>query len=294
VHPAARAVLGHSEAERIAWLRRERWIGYPRAHQALTILEELLSLPVRQRMPNLLIIGPTNNGKTMIVEKCCRDHPSGPSADGEHEVIPVVMVQMPSEPDLKRFYAAILRAVHAPPRPPRELLAKVEDFTLRLLQRIGVRMLIIDEVHNLLGGSSAQQRAFLNVLRSLGNTLRIPLVCVGTREAYLAIRSDEQLENRFEPFALPHWQAAADYASLLASFEAIFPLRYPSRLSQPPLSTHILARSEGTIGEIATFLTRAATLAIRSGQERIDLPLLSQVEYHPPSERRRLFERPLA
>ena len=294
LHPAARAVLGHSEAERTAWLRSERWIGYPRAHHALTILEDLLSLPVRQRMPNLLIIGPTNNGKTMIVEKFCRDHPSGPSADGEHEVIPVVIVQMPSEPDLKRFYAAILRSVHAPPRPPRELLAKVEDFTLRLLQRIGVRMLIIDEVHNLLGGSNAQQRAFLNVLRSLGNTLRIPLVCVGTREAYLAIRSDEQLENRFEPFALPRWQADADYASLLASFEAIFPLHYPSRLSQPPLSTHILAQSEGTIGEIATFLTRAATLAIRSGQERIDLPLLSQVEYHPPSERRRLFERTLA
>jgi len=81
---------------------------------------------------------------------------------------------------------------------------------------------------------------------------------------------------------------------LLASFEATFPLRYPSHLSQPPLSTHILAQSEGTIGEISTFLTRAATLAIRSGQERIDLPLLSQVDYHPPSERRRVFERTLA
>jgi type II secretory pathway predicted ATPase ExeA len=294
LHPAARVVLDHSEAERTAWLQRERWVGYPRAQQALSLLEDLLSLPVRQRMPNLLIIGPTNNGKTMIVEKFCRDHPAGPSADDEHEVIPVVIVQMPSEPDLKRFYAAIVRAVHAPPRPPREVLAKVEDFTLRLLQRIGVRLLIIDEVHNLLGGSSAQQRAFLNVLRSLGNTLRIPLVCVGTREAYLAIRSDEQLENRFAPFALPRWQADADYASLLASFEAIFPLRYPSGLSQPPLSTQILAQSEGTIGEIATFLTRAAILAIRSGQERIDQPLLSQVDYRPPSERRRLFERTLA
>lgn len=294
LHPAARAVLDHSEAQRIAWLRRERWVGYPRAHQALSILADLLSLPVRQRMPNLLLIGPTNNGKTMIVEKFCRDHPAGPSADGEHEIIPVVMVQMPSEPDLKRFYAAILRAVHAPPRPPRELLAKVEDFTLRLLQRLGVRLLIIDEVHNLLGGSNAQQRAFLNVLRFLGNTLRIPLVCVGTREAYLAIRSDEQLENRFEPFALPPWQADADYAALLASFEALFPLRHPSHLSQPPLSTHIFAQSEGTIGEIAMFLTQAAALAIRSGQERIDLALLSQVNYRPPSERRRLFERTLA
>src|SRR5919109_3186357 len=143
LHPAARAMLGHSEAERTAWLWTERWIGYPRAPQALTILEDLLSLPVRQRMPNLLLIGPTNNGNTMIVEKFRRDHPSGPSADGEHEVIPVVMVQMPSEPDLKRFYAALLRAVHAPPKPPRELLAKVEDLTLRLLQRIGVRVVIL-------------------------------------------------------------------------------------------------------------------------------------------------------
>jgi Bacterial TniB protein len=264
------------------------------SHQALTILEDLLTLPVRQRMPNLLIIGPTNNGKTMIVEKFRRDHPAAPSADGAHEIMPVVLVQMPSEPDLKRLYAAILRAVHAPPRPPHEPLAHVEDFTLRLLQRIGLRVLVLDEVHNLLGGSSAQQRALLNVLRCLGNTLRVPLVCVGTREAYLAIRSDEQLENRFEPFAVPRWQADADYASLLASFEALFPLRHASHLSQPPLSTHILAQSEGTIGEISTLLTRAAVLAIRQGQERIDLPLLSLVDYHPPTERRRVFERTLA
>ncbi len=38
---------------------------------------------------------------------------------------------------------------------------------------------------------------FLNLIRFLGNQLRIPLVGVGTREAYLAIRSDDQLENRF-------------------------------------------------------------------------------------------------
>lgn len=33
----------------------------------------------------------------------------------------------------------------------------------------------------------------------LCNELRILLVGVGAREAYLAIRSDDQLENRFEP-----------------------------------------------------------------------------------------------
>lgn len=124
--------------------------------------------------------------------------------------------------------------------------------------------------------------------------LRIPLVCVGPRAAYLAIRSDGQLENRFAPFTVPRWQADADSASWLVSFETIVPLRHPSHVSQPPVSTHILTPSEGTIGAIATFLTRAATLAIRKGQERIALSLWSQVEDHPPSERRRLCERPLA
>src|SRR5467141_2608762 len=143
VHPAARAVLNQSEAERTAWLRTERWIGYPRAHQALTILEDLLSLPVRHRMPNLLIVGPTNNGKTMIVEKFRRDHHPTIASDGANEVMPDIVVQMPSEPDLQRVYATILREVSAPVR-PREPLAKVEDFTLRLLQQIGLRMLVID------------------------------------------------------------------------------------------------------------------------------------------------------
>src|SRR6266436_8160597 len=40
LHPVARAVLDHSEAERTAWIRTERWIGYPRAPHALTILLE--------------------------------------------------------------------------------------------------------------------------------------------------------------------------------------------------------------------------------------------------------------
>jgi hypothetical protein len=56
-------------------------------------------------------------------------------------------------------------------------------------------MLVIDELHNVLAGRSDKRREFLNLIRFLGNQLRIPLVGVGTREAYLAIRSDDQLEK---------------------------------------------------------------------------------------------------
>ncbi len=67
--PAAQGLARLPSDERIHRLRADRWIGYPRAVEALNRLEALYTWPNKQRMPNLLLVGPTNNGKSMIVEK---------------------------------------------------------------------------------------------------------------------------------------------------------------------------------------------------------------------------------
>jgi hypothetical protein len=273
-------------------VRADRWIGYPRATEALGRLETLLSWPSKQRMPNLLLIGPTNNGKSMIVEKFRRGHP--PVSYPDREEIPVLVVQMPSEPSVGRFYTTLLAATGAPMRARQYRLADLEQLVLRLLRAAGVRMLVIDKLHNVLGGRGDRRREFLNLIRFLGNELRIPLVGVGTREAYLAIRSDDQLENRFAPFTLPRWEAGAGSCSLLASFAASFPLRQASRIAITEMATYLLTRSEGTIGELARLLTDAAVAAIESGEEAINQRTLLLAPYAGPSERRRLFERELA
>jgi hypothetical protein len=54
-----------------------------------------------------------------------------------------------------------------------------------------------------------------------------------------------------------------------------------------------LDKTEGTIGEMATLLTRAAVLAIETGEECIHHDLLLAVDYDSPTERRRAFEREL-
>ena len=185
LRPEIRPITCLPGEERLRFVRADRWIGYTRAATALERLEELYGWPGRQRMPNMLLIGPTNNGKSMIVEKFRRTHPQVSHPDREE--IPVVVVQMPSEPSVTRFYVAVLAAMGAPLR-PRQRLAELEQATLALLRAVGVRMLVIDELHNVLAGSSDRRREFLNLIRFLGNELRIPLVGVGTREAYLAIR----------------------------------------------------------------------------------------------------------
>ena len=112
-------------------------------------------------MPNMLIISPTNNGKTMIVEKFRRSHLPYESDDGKYEVIPVLMVQMPSDPTIQRFYAAIITALGSPvTRYPST--TRYETMALQLLSATKTKILInihaiivISEIHQVGIGSTS-------------------------------------------------------------------------------------------------------------------------------------------
>lgn len=289
--PAARAIALLPPRDRLPQLRPQWWIGHVRAQAALDRLEAVLqSGPGRLRPPNLLIVGPTNNGKSMIAEKFRRTHPARPSSYGDHEVIPILIVQMPPEPSPRRFYGAVLTALNAPIS-PHTSGDRLERQVLRLLREVETRVLVIDELHNLLAGTYRRRAEFLNLLRFLGNELRIPLVGLGTKQAQIAVRSDDQLENRFEPVPLPAWEDDLEFARLLSSFESALPLRDPSHLAATPdLRSLILRRSGGLIGEVSAMLTSAATRALLSGRERIDRTMLDEADYRGPNERRALFD----
>jgi type II secretory pathway predicted ATPase ExeA len=290
LNAAARAALALPPAARIDRIRGPRWIGYPRAKQLLAKLDDLLTHPKTHRMPNLLIVGDTNAGKTMLANRFVQLHPAADNPDGDAVIVPVLVVQAPPGPDESRFYNTILEALFAPYN-PRERVANKQVQVLRILKQIGLRILIIDEVHNVLTGPVNKQRLFLNVLKYLGNDLQIPLVGLGTTEALRAMQADPQLANRFEPAALPRWRLDPDFQMLLASFEQALPLRKPSRLADEQMARKLLVLSEGSLGELAALLTAAAVYAVKSGAERIDAKLLAAIDWTPPSERRRGAER---
>ncbi|MCU0812608.1 MAG: TniB family NTP-binding protein [Thiobacillaceae bacterium] len=284
--PSTRAQMDRPPDERLLWLLEPRWIGYTCAQTALSRLEALMRHPPIHRMPNLLLVGPTNNGKTCIVQHFADRYPPLLDTDGERRSCPVVAIQMPPVPDEGRLYEEVLEQVQAPYRsrlPAAHQLAQVR----LLLRHLKVKMLIVDELHHLLASRLERQRIVLNTLKFLGNDLQIPLVGVGTADALRAIQTDPQLANRFRPVALPQWTLNDEYRKLLASFERLLPLRQPSRLHALELATELLTLSEGTIGDLATVLTLAAEAAIRSGQERIDRALLRALDWDPPSLQRR-------
>lgn len=294
--PGARAAALLPDAERLALLRTERWwIAHDRAEAALARLDALLrDGPGQIRPPNLLLAGPTNNGKSWIVERfrCAHELPGGEDAERR----PVVAMQMPTEPTVARFYAALLAHLRAPVAHagPGARKHELEQLALRVLRGIGTRVLVIDELNNMLSGTRMARGEFLNLLRWLGNELRIPIVGAGTRDAWLAIRTDPQLENRFEPFVLPPWRPGPDAARLLQGFATLLPLRRPSDLRGVGLVGSVVARTGGTIGEVAALLRAAAGAAIAGGEERITPDVLARAAYLGPAERRQTVERELA
>ncbi len=284
--PISRSWMALADEERIHQLNRALWIGYPQAKLALSRMEELIEHPKIDRMPNMLLVGRTNNGKTQILRRFQELHPASDNVGGEAISVPVLYVQTPPVPDERRLYMAILDSLFAKYSQsdrPSKLFSNVRD----KFNRVGVRMLILDELNSLMSGTLPQQRKFLTELKYLGNELRIPIVAAGTEDAVRALQTEDQLTNRFIPVTLPRWGMDADFRRMLASWEQLLPLRLPSGLAEKNLAHEIWTLSEGTIGEVASLLKASARYAIRAKLEKIDIDVIAKCGYEKPSARKK-------
>ncbi len=214
--PSAQAALLLPLDERVRYLQISRWICYDYAEAILKDLQELLEHPKVLRMPNLLLWGDTNCGKTAIIDRFCQRYPLRQNGEEEADVVPVLYIQAPPIPDERRFYSLILDKLRVPHK-TNERADRMMCQILKMFPKLGVRMLIVDEIHHILAGNLQRQRAFLNVIKYLGNEAVIPIVGVGTISALNALQTDAQLANRFEPRNLPRWRLDTRYRQLLAA-----------------------------------------------------------------------------
>ena len=282
-------VLNGSDNDRITYLRKQKWIPYPMADRILAKLEDLRNYPTVDRMPNVLIVGNTNNGKTALINKFYKKNaPYLREGDCNKVVVPVLLVQAPPEPDERSFYNKILDILNAPiinSEKPDNKRRRI----ISLLKQLEVRLLIIDEIHHVLAGTPTKQRVFLNVLKYLSNELKISIVCAGIQEAFNVIQSDTQLANRFETMVLEQWKYNETFNQLLINYESLLPLKNPSFLIENSMASKIIAMSDGLIGEISTILIRSAELAIKSGVEKINHKILDSIEYVSPENRKKML-----
>lgn len=275
-----------SDQERTEQLRVPRWLGYPRAKEIDTRLEWLFSHPRVTRMPNMLLIGRTNNGKSELVDRFASRHLPSDNPGEETIIAPVLAIQTPPKPTEVGLYTEILNPLLK--RLAHGTVADKRSRTVEILRKIQLKVLVLDEMHNMLSLTAPAQREFLNAVKYLTNELQISIVGVGDETLISAVSIDSQIQNRFPPEILPRWKVGAEFNRLLASFEKVLPLRNCSGLAEPMLAMKLAALCEGTIGELSQLLNLASTYAIGSGEERITAEVLNKCGYTPPSERKKL------
>ena len=266
-------MTGVNEVEaRIQALKKPVWIGYARAVTIREQMEELFNHPRMHRMPNLALIGESNNGKSMLLNNFARKHDPtlAPDYDVNSDQIdrPIFLFQAPPEPDEGRLYNRMLTELYAEGSEREPAESKLRRLSV-LLKALNTRMVMIDEFGFFQAGTPMKQRKLLNALKFLGNELQIPMVVAAVPETLNLLQSDPQVANRFEPVFLPKWKMGTDFQKLLATMEKTLGLRHPSNLAAEPMAQRILDESNGIIGYVTELLHKLTADAIRSGTERI-------------------------
>lgn len=274
---------------RIEAILKDKWVNYPKSKQVMDSLEMLLKFPKNYRMQNLLIMGESNNGKTTIARRFLNQHKpyietlidKETSSPYESVVRPVIMIQCPHVPHEKSFYYNVLDQLNLPYR--KNTRAEfLKQTIINAFKDMKVKIMIMDEIHHVLSGTASKQREFLNLIKYISNEAQVSIVALGTSEASFALKAERQLDTRFDKMIIPKWQYDENFLKLLLTIEKIIALKNQSNLVSPDISKLIFQMSNGIIGEVFKIVRLASLKAIETGEERITLKGLKDLDYVSP------------
>lgn len=270
--PQFRKYLEMNDEERIYFIQKDKWIDYPLANKVLLKMQDIFNAPKSIRSRGMLLYGDSNNGKTAILKKFYRDFSKDEYIDEDGDLIhlmPIVYVISESSSDESVMFSKILSAMNVPVNHKEKVTKKKEE----VIYNLGImktKLIIIDEIQNVLQGPYNKMTQLITSLKTLNNTTAIPIILAGTQDAMSAISIDNQTKSRFKPLELPNWNNDENFSRFITTIEAMLPLKKASNLYQNyELLTYIHELSNGCIGEVIDILKDASIYAIRTKSEKI-------------------------
>jgi len=285
-------ILSKSDEERLTYITKECWIDYPLASDILQKMEDLIQYEKgKLRVTSILLVGSSNNGKTSLLERfmslhknydlnlCSLTEQENFYTEYHTTGMPIVYILAPTEVTESRLYSEILSTLNVEYR-ERDTVAAKKKLVEFYFKQLNVETLIIDEIHNILGGSALKRNSMMDTIKNLSNSLKIPIILSGIKDALRAISTNNQISSRFRPVYLTKWKMDKDFINLLATILSILPLKKQSNILNKNSAEIILEISEGYIGEIINLLKAAAIYAIRTGSERITIDEIKNCDFN--------------
>ncbi len=287
IHDDFQRLMTLDKEEKLQAMHEPFWINYPKTTEIIQLMGQLMNRPKKPRMQNLLIIGEPHMGKTSLAVQFTNLHPDSSIEDdlGMTKVHkPVVLANVQSSDD-KDLYIAILEQLWTPFRPT-DSKAKLRYQVLHLLRECNVKILLLDEIHNLLRGTAIKQRIMMDTIKNLSNELMIPIVGIGTQDASLILASDPQHASRFDVVKLSKWEMDKNFRGLLQAFERRLPLKKLSNLASKEKAPLLYMISRGNLGDLHRLLIECASYAIKEGIEEITVEIIERFKKLKPTDTR--------
>lgn len=279
----AAALLGQPLDARVHYILSERFIRYQAAQEIIDHITFLAMHPPQTRAWGLGVVAPPGSGKTMLalaVKKSVGASESLRPSQGR-ATQPAIMITMTGVRDAISLDRRILLELGYPLN-HRLTVVDRESLTMRLLVDARVRILLIDEIQDLLTSTPRQQRLALDHVKLIMNTVRIPIMVLGIKDAIEAMQTDPHLSERFDWRTLPLWKNDNNTRELLNALERELPLRNASNLSSTTLTRKIVKISNGSLARLCRLVCHAAVIAASDGSDRITESTLEKVSLAIP------------
>ena len=239
------------------------------------------------------ILGASGTGKTSVVDHYIRQHPREETETATRQPVLKVTLQPDARP--KGIAADILLALEDPAWSS-GTVQTLTNRAVKLLQRCGVELIVLDEFHHLfdMDRLKVMTKASQWVKVLIVNT-GIPVVVCGMPESEHVLRA-EHTERRFKERLTLHcfnWRTAPgrrEFGGMLKKLDDSLPLAKASGLAEQELAGRFYLACRGVPDYLMTLVRGALAEALQRGSERIELSDLARVYEAQLAQQRVLLE----
>ncbi|RFU60741.1 TniB family NTP-binding protein [Peribacillus glennii] len=237
---------------------------YVEHEKILEIYEHLDALPTQQRSRHSFILGGGGVGKSQMAKNYLQRNPGYTIVDeddNEVDIKPVVLVETPHPFTWKELYYAIFKGLGTTRIPGN--VGELKDRMMHLLKKQQVKILIMDEIHNILTSTAVSKKSAMEHLKSISNVTNVSLVLIGTQNAKELRDLDDQYKSRFRVKYLRRFEECDEvFCDFLNAVEKQLSLPYFLGLGNrnSVLPTLLHRQSKGKVGFLIPIIQEAFRL----------------------------------
>lgn len=282
IDPRLRSLMRAPLAARIRRALSDVLIMHPQLVGVLNEIEWLIREPDRMRPRGILLVADAGSGKSAIADHISKSYPCDAVA-GQGKKPRVVTISMSGARKTKDVLNRIMAATGAPVS-RRYTTSDHQSLVLETLRRMNCRLVVLDECQDIVQIPEREQLRVLESLKYTMNSLRMPILALGTDPARQAFKVDPHLQARFDTVEMPRWDVGDDFAAFLDAYELCLPLKFPSQLSSERMQKALIKVSGGILDKILTRLRQVAVSAMVDGTERVTVEVIEKGVARPVAD----------